>query len=176
MTEESTNAVVEVARKRKSDEQEIVTLSSGKRALITAVTASLIDQVTAKIDDPEVPMWMNEEKGREEPNYTSPTYIREMKEAERLRGLAAMDAIIMFGIELQDGVPDPKEDNWLDKLRLLGIDIDPQSPLEIEFAYKKYVAVSPEDIELVTEKSGITAEDVAAAERSFRGKAERAPD
>lgn len=168
MTEESTKAVVEVARKRKGDEQEIVVLSSGVRAKVKSVTASLIDQVTAKIKDPEVPMWHNPEKDRDEPNYTDPKYIRAMREKERERGIAAMDAIIMFGIELIDEIPDPEKDPWLQKLRMLGIDIDPQSPLEIEFAYKKYVAISPEDVELVTAKSGISAEDIEAAEQSFR--------
>jgi hypothetical protein len=166
---ETTNAIVEVARstREETDTGGIVTLSTGVRVKVHAVAASLIDQVTAKIHDPDPPKWYNEDKGREEPNYSDPVYIRDLGEAERARGIAAMDALIMFGFELVDGVPE--DDIWVKKLDMLGVEIDSGNDLEVEFAYKKYIASSTGDITLVTAKSGISAEDVEAAEKSFRG-------
>lgn len=166
--EKSTNAIIEVAKERREETelQGIITLSSGVRARILSVAASLIDQVTAKIKDPDPPMWHNEDKDRDEPNYADPVYIRRMGDAERERGVAAMDALIMFGVELVDGLP---EDNgWLKKLKFLGVEIDEKDQLAVEFAYKKFVATSVSDLSLITAKSGISAEDVAAAEKSFR--------
>lgn len=167
--DETKNAIVEVARERSEDENldGIVTLSTGVQVKVHAVAASLIDQVSAKIHDPEPPMWYNEDKGREEPNYADPRYQRGLAEAERKRGIAAMDALIMFGFELVDGLPE--NDKWIRQLKMLGVDIDIEDPLELEFAYKKYIASSTKDLNLVTAKSGISAEDVAAAEKSFRG-------
>ena len=146
-----------------------VELSTGYKAKLVPVSASLIDQVTSRIKDPDPPMWMNESKGREEPNPADPKYLRELEDAGRRRGLAAMDALIMFGVELEE--PIPEDTTWIKKLKLLGIDVDTDDPFEIEFYFKKYIAVSAEDISMVTQRSGMSAEEVAEAERSFRGSA-----
>lgn len=146
-----------------------VVLSTGFRARIVPVSASLIDQVTAKIKDPDVPMWKNEEKGREEPNPADPAYLKALDDAARERGIAAMDALIMFGVDLVDDIPG--DSLWVKKLKFLGIDVDTDDPFEVEFYFKKYVAVSAEDVQLVTSRSGMTAGDVEAAERSFRRSA-----
>lgn len=167
--QESQTAVVEVARDNSVDKEEIVTLSSGVRVKIGSVTASLIDRVTSKIKDPDPPMFMNEDKGREEPNYSDPKYRRQLAEAERERGIAAMDAIVMFGFELVDGLPE--DTRWKRKLQLLDISIpDDADDIELEFLYKKYVAVAPDEVGLVTERSGLTEEEIRAAEASFRSE------
>ena len=171
MDKKSETAVVEIARKREQIEDDgIHTLASGVRVTISPVTASLIDQVTARIKDPDPPMWHNEDKDRDEPNYADPRYIKGLADAERERGLAAMDAIMMFGFELVDGIPE--NDAWMKKLKLLGIDVEVGDEIETEFAYKKYVAVAPDEVTLVTERSGISAEEFEAAEASFLGNEE----
>lgn len=169
--------VVEVAHVVNNvDENDgVVTLSTGYKARIVPVSASLIDQVTSRVKDPEVPMWMNEDKGREEPNPADPIYLNALDEAAKERGLAAMDALIMFGVELEEEQPGnlegPDGQKWLRKLRFIGIEVDTEDPFELEFYFKKYVAVSAEDVNLVTSRSGMSAADVEAAERSFRRKA-----
>jgi len=163
--------VVQVANivNEKAATDGVVTLSTGYRANILPVSASLIDQVTAKVKDPKVPMWMNDQKGRKEPNPADPDYLRQLDEAARERGIAAMDALVMFGVELLDPIPD--DGAWIKKLVYLGIELDEEDEFEIEFFFKKYVAVSAEDVTLVTRRSGMSAEEVADAERSFRRKA-----
>jgi hypothetical protein len=101
-----------------------------------------------------------------------------MEDAGRKRGIAAMDAMVMFGVELVDGLPD--DDKWLKKLQnmekhglldLSGYDFDDET--DKEFVYKRFVAVDTNVIERLSEISGISAEDVEEAERSFRGNEER---
>jgi hypothetical protein len=169
--ENEKHPVVEVAHvvnEGKLDDGRIK-LSTGYAAKILPVSASLIDQVTAKIVDPEIPMWMNEDKGREEPNPGDPAYLAALDAAARERGIAAMDALIMFGVELEE--PIPEDTLWIKKLAFLGIKIDTEDPFEVEFYFKKYVAVSAEDVSQVTQRSGMTQAEVDDAERSFRRKA-----
>ena len=172
MSEKEKHPVVEVAHVVNEDKTSdgTITLSTGYKARLLPVSASLIDQVTAKVKDPDVPMWLNEEKGREEPNPADPTYLKGLDDAARNRGIAAMDALVMFGVDLVD--PIPEDTLWMKKLRFLGIKVDAEDPFEVEFYFKKYIAVSAEDITRVTERSGMSAEEVADAERSFRRSAQ----
>lgn len=170
---EETNAeeaVIQIAKKvSKGDPKEPVTLESGVRVYVKPITAALIDQVSSRIKDPDPPMWYNEAKDRDEPNYSDPRYIKALSDAERERGIAAMDAIMMFGFELADGVPENKL--WIRKLAMLDVEVDEDDEIAVEFAYKKYVAVAPDEISLVTDRSGISQEELQAAEASFRSEA-----
>jgi len=167
---EKNNPVVAVAQKigSKGKDDGITTLSTGYRARLIPVSASLIDQVTAQVKDPDIPMWHNDDKDVDEPNPNHPDYIKALEGKGRERGMAAMDAIIMFGVDLLDPIP---EDNiWIKKLQILGIslDIDVDDPIEREFAFKKYVAVAAEDVSFVAQKSGMSGEDLDEAERTFQ--------
>jgi hypothetical protein len=168
MTDKEKNPVVAVAQKIDGEDNEIEVLSTGYRAKIIPVSASLIDQVTAQIKDPPVPMWANESKGIDEPNPNDPAYIEALEDAGRKRGMAAMDAIIMFGVDLLD--PIPEGHTWIRKLQILGIapEMDENDEIEREFNFKKFVAVAAEDVSLVAQKSGISGEDIEEAERTFQ--------
>lgn len=174
---------VDVAKKRSGDGEadKPTTLSTGVRAILRPVTVSLIDEVTARIEDPPIPMWHNPDKDREEENPADPAYHRALEEAARLRGLAAIDAMILFGVELVDGLPD--DGAWLKNLRYLErlghIDLsgfDLSDDLDQEFLYKRYAAVGKHDLERLSEKSGQDREDVDRAVATFRGDDSRATD
>lgn len=143
------------------------TLATGVRARLRPVAASLIDEVTIRVPDPVVPMWHNEEKDRDEPNPTDPAYLKDLETMARQRGLAGLDAMIMFGVELVEAIPD---DGWERRLKFLGIEFDAQDDFEREFYYKKYVAISNEDVALIGALSGVNQEAVNQAVRSFRGQ------
>jgi hypothetical protein len=171
---------VEVARENSSDNGDgrIVTLSDGRKARLIPVSATLIDEVTTRIKDPEVPMIYLEEKGRSEPNPSDPIYLEKMSEANRERGIAAIDAMVMFGVELLDGVPEDGE--WLKKLRFMEkrgqIELssyDLEDSMDREFVYKRFIAVGNSLLERITHISGIGQEDIEQAERSFRGNSRR---
>jgi len=168
LKDESNAAILEVARERTNVADYI--LANGARAVIQPVAPALIDGVTARIKNPEPPIFHNEEKGRDEPNYLDPSYTAELAEAERKRGQAAIDAIIMFGVELVDPVP---EGMWYKKLQLLGVidsdqAYDKLDEFEKQLIYLKYVAVSNKDIQQIMRLSGVRQEDIEAAEDSFR--------
>jgi len=158
---------------------DIVTLSTGVKARVTAVAASLIDDMVSAIEIPDAPMWENPEKpGKKEPNPGDQKYLKELNAAYKKQGEATLDAMVLFGVELVDGVPPKKE--WLSKLQFLakrgkldlsGYDLDDE--LEIEFLYKRYVAISSEDYSLVTRLSGVTKEAVEEAEEIFKSREER---
>ena len=177
MTKKSnnTNPAVEVAKDKElsSGREVIVDLTGGVRARLVPVPASLIDEVTSRIVEPEIPMWHNPDKERDEPNPSDPKYLKEVADITRKRGLAAIDAFALFGVELIDGMPE--DDGWLKKLRYMEkrglIDLSPfdlDDPLDKEFVYKRYVAVDATVLSKVSRLSGISQDEVTAAERSFR--------
>ena len=157
-----------------------IRLSTGVQARIKSVSATLIDSVTSRIKDPAVPKIFMEEKNREIANPDDPDYQAALQEAGRQRGIAALDAIIMFGVELVDPVPphldaDGKPADWFKKLKYLEKhgslsleEYDMEDDMEREFVYKRFVAVSPQDIDRLNKMNRVTDDEVRRAEDSFR--------
>lgn len=155
---------VAVARERQQDAVRI--MSSGVRVRIVPVSATLVDECMHRIPLPQVPMWHNPESEREEPNPNDPAYVYALQLATRDRGVASLDAVLMFGVALVDPLP---EGPWLKKLQMLGLLTPDADELEIEFAYKKFCAViSQQDIMLVMTSTGVTEQQVADATESFQ--------
>lgn len=165
------NPVVQTAKEvtTKNGANNIVNVN-GVRVKLTPVSSTLIDAVTNKIKDPPVPTWMNPDKEREEPNPNDPEYLAELAEANRKRGLAALDALAMFGIEMIDPIPENR--SWVRKLTILGVDMsgyDLEDALDIEFLYKRFFIATNDVIERISEVSGISPDEVAQAEATFSG-------
>lgn len=175
MSTDELSPVVKVAKEKSGQGQEngIVVLPSGIRVRVLPVSAALITDVSTRIKDPEIPVVYIQEKDRSEPNPADPVYLQKMKEAENKRGSVTIDTMVMFGVELVDGVP---EDNgWLDKLRfaerrgLLDLtEYDLNDPIDKEFLFKRYYLGDNGVIALVTKASGLSAEEVDNAEKSFQ--------
>jgi hypothetical protein len=154
------------------DEDGIVLLSTGVRARINPVGATVIEEATAAVPAPLVPTFYNEDKGREEENPNHPDYLRALSDYNRKQTRVATDIMIMLGISLVDPVP---TDGWLDRLRFLakrgsfdlsGYDLD--DPLDVEFLYKKTVAVGSADLILVGRKAGLNQDDIKEAAKHFK--------
>lgn len=165
----------DVAHEKAGGSDNIKTLPNGVKVRINPVGAALISDVTSRIKDPDVPVVFIKDKEREEPNPNDPIYLRGIEEANQQRAIAMIDTLVMFGVELLEGIPD--DDEWLKKLRFMekrgmldlsGYDLD--DPFDREFLYKRYVLVDNTVIELVTQMSGLSAEDIKRAEDSFPGK------
>lgn len=161
----SENPVVKVHKNGNFSPDGIVTLSTGIKARILPVSASLIEEVTSRIPDPEIPMYYNDNKEREEPNPSDPKYVVGLAKATKVRGQAAMDAMIMFGLELVD--PVPSDTKWIWKLKRTGIEFDTNDEFEKEFAYKKYVACGNKDMMEIGRKAGINKEAIDEASKKF---------
>lgn len=177
MTKGKSPAVKAAKKKKNKVDENVVTLNDGSRARLTPVSSSLIEEIQSNIKDPDVPMWENKDKGRKEPNPSDPTYIKELAEADRARSMAVYEAMCMFGVDLLDGLPE--DDGWLKKLRYMSkrgsIDIDDydlEDEFDLEFLYKRFIAVGNNHVMEITKLSGVTEEDIAEAEKSFQGDEE----
>lgn len=181
MGSNSSNPAVDLAKKLAAGSDGITTLPNGVKVRINPVGAALISDVTSQIKDPEVPLWANYEKPdadgkpRMEPNPDDPHYQALLAEANQTRAIAMIDTLVMFGVELVDGVPD--DDGWIRKLRFMEkrkmLDLssyDLQDEFDREFLYKRYVIVDNNVVEAITNASGLTQEDIKHAEDQFRGK------
>lgn len=155
-----------------------VTLSTGYKARIRPVSAKLLDEVSGTVPEPDVPKQFIESKNREEYNPLDPNYKRAVREANKLRGIRVTEALVLFGVELLDPVPPLEE--WLPSLRMLEkrgslnlSDFDFNDPLDVEFVFKNFVAVSGRDLMLVSLASGISEKEVASAVAGFPGEPAR---
>lgn len=178
------SVAVEVAHDQQVNEAEtdIFTLSSGVRVRLRPVSPWFLDDARSRIPDPPVPIWHNAELDRDEPNPAHPDYLAALAEASRKRGEAMVDAIIMFGVELVDGVPDPV--GWLPRLRFMekrsaldlsGYDLNDQ--LDLEFVYKRYIAVSDTDWTLINQRNTAARQEaVDKAMALFRREDRRGAD
>lgn len=169
-----------VAKIRAHTSDGVVALSTGYHARVRPVAAGLIDQVVASVPLPKVPVVFVEEKQRNEPNPLDPDYIEALANAEQERTAAVIDAFIMFGYEITD-MPDVSE--WLPKLKMLErmkrLDLtqyDLNDELDRAYLFKRYIAVASADFALVSRRSEIAVEEIAAAEATFQRDAARAAD
>jgi hypothetical protein len=172
----STNAAVDVARELASEYQDDLLIVEGYTVRVKAMPAAIISDVTNRIPDPEIPVWYNKDMERDEENATDPGYIRAKEAVDRKRGESMIDATVMFGIELPDGVP-PTED-WLPRLKFMEkrhqIDLsgfDLNDSLELEFVFKRYIIANIALISFIQKISSVTPEDVGKAGQPFRRKA-----
>ena len=148
---------------------------SGVRIRVHPVSASLIQEVVSAIKDPKPPLVPNPDKdNRLEPNDNDPEYLTALDDARSERAGVTSDVMVMFGIELLDGIPEDEE--WMKKLKFLERrgalhldEYDMEDKFELEFLYKKFVLASNEVVMAVSRASGVTEEDVEKAEASFPG-------
>ena len=180
MTKTKRSPAADVAAEQtKESEDGIVVLSTGIRARIIPVASPLIDEINARIPDPPVPV--QEIDGQEHANPLHPAYRQAIIDASAKRVTAVLDAFVMFGVELVDGVPD--DDEWLKKIKFMekrgAIDLscyNMKDPLDREFVYKRFIAVSSDDTTLVGIASGVLSSDIDRAMESFRSDETRDSD
>lgn len=168
------NPALELAKEQHSGGAGTVyNLPNGAKVAILPVSATLLDEVTARITDPEPPMWFNPAKEKDEPNPMDPGHIKALAAADRRRLVASFDVMTMFGLELLDGMPE--DESWIRKLQMMErlghIDLstyDLKNDLDREFVYKRYIILSADLIGKIGSASGLTDEEVAKAEATFQ--------
>lgn len=171
-------AAVETARDLAEDVQDEFLEVDGFVFRTKAIPVAIITDTTNRIPEPKIPVWHNPEYDRDEQNPNDPAYLEAKAEVDQKRGEAMIDATVMFGIDLPDGVP-PTE-KWLPKLKFLekrgqvdlsGFNLD--DPLELEFVFKRYIIANIALINYIQEMSSVTPEDVGKAGRPFRRSSKR---
>jgi len=180
MAQEGKSPAVDVAKERR-DRDEAVILSTGVRARFVPVASSLITDVLSAIKDPPIPVVFIKEKERDEENPNDPEYLKLMREVKEKRDKVSMDTMILFGIELLDEIPE--DGAWINKLRYmeklghLNLEsYDLTDPIEREFLYKRYIAVSSDDLIEILKRSGISEDDIAQAMKTFPSPTEQSTD
>ena len=156
---------------------EVVPLSTGVNVKISYVPVMLVEQAQQMIDDPQVPFIPGDD-GVERENPMHPDYLVAVAKTERQRAQSAIDTIIMFCLELADGLPE--DDIWIKKIKFLEkkghidlSDIDWEDDLDVTFAYLKYIAIGNNDMLLIGQLAGLSGEDITKAEKSFQRETTR---
>lgn len=171
-------AAIETARELADESQDDLWEVEGYLIRVKAIPVAIISDVTGRIPEPDVPVWRNPEYDRDEQNPNDPAYIRAKDEVDRKRGEAMIDATVMFGIDLPNGVP--PTDEWLPKLKFMekrgqvdlsGFDLN--DPLELEFVFKRYIVANISLINYIQTMSSVTPEDIGKAGRPFRRPTKR---
>lgn len=156
-----------IAASQSEEDGRVKTLTSGVRVRLKAVPLGLVEEVTAAIKEPKPPMWENPDKGRMEPNPSDPDYLQAVEDANRERSIAAIETVIMFGLDLMDGLPE--DDDWVNRLQFMEMkgridlsEYDLDNAYHKEFLYKRYIAVAgADDMKLIQNMvGGIDPEDV----------------
>lgn len=142
---------VEIAQEQQEEGRpEILTLTSGVRVRVKPVSSQFRDMAQARIPDPEVPMWHDPAEDRDVPNPDDPAYRKALEDVALKRSQAVTDALVMFGVELVDGMP--QDGDWLERLQFMakhamieldGFDLD--CPIDREYLYKRYVVIADAD-------------------------------
>lgn len=156
------------------EEQKVYTLSTGVKFKTRPMASIIIYDVQRQIPLPEPPLIKIKQRGQDRlvEDYTNPYYVDRMEEAQRDRNIAAMDAMIRFGVELVSPLPDNME--WLQNLQSVldlsrfeddGGDITLDN---LKYIYLRYVAMlTAADYTLVSGAVMPTQEEVAEAVEQF---------
>lgn len=175
---------VEAVARVNQAQDNTITFSSGVVLRGKQIPPVTMIQVMAAFPRPTPPVVFIETMGREMENKDDPDYIERLKQWKVESGNATLNAMIMLGTELVSKpktmpgpCPGPKEKDWLDDYRLLGVPVYPSNESWRYLTWVTFKAVlSEDDIELlkkvVGRLSGIPEVDVKAAE-SFPGRDEK---
>lgn len=168
------NPVVAVAKDVR--EEKVFHLPDGVTVRVVPVSAALIEAVVSRIVDPPVPTEYDEDSGRSIPNPGHPDYIAALATTSRARNSASIDAMLMFGLEIDESTPIPQDGKWLQRLKYLErlghldlSEFDIDSEVDREFLYKRYIAANADILSAITGVSGVGEEEIAKAEESFPG-------
>jgi hypothetical protein len=147
------------------------------------VGAWLVNQARRSLKEPQVPVQMIEDKGREEPNPNHPDYIAAMEQYQAQLANLIMDTYLYLGTVLvskPDNLPGPNDGDWAEELALFGI---PTRDTKLRYAdWIKNVVLrgDMEEFTALREAIGnvnaVTETAVAEAADSFRGIPERDGD
>lgn len=157
----------------------LIHLSTGVILEPRKVSPFIFQDVANNFQNPPVPKFFNDNKGREEENPMHPGYLAAVSKVEQDRAMAMIDATIALGtkvVSIPQGFALPDEEDWLDDLEIVGITINRDNRRLRYRTWIKYIAApSVSDVELIMSKVlsaiGVPEEEVAKATASFQHKA-----
>ena len=170
-----THPVVELAKERKQNIAPNEFKVDGVTICMRGVPSGTVQDAMAKVKPPPVPTWYNEDKGREEENPNDPSYLQALEDLKSEKALAATEAVIMFGMDIDQGTWPPENDVWLKKLKLahkrglLDLSwVDWDDMIDQQFLFLKHRAMTNERYLQLSAMSGMNQEAMVEAIASFR--------
>lgn len=161
--------------KRDEKKQGAITLSTGVVLKPKQVPPMTYLQVMTRFEEPKVPTVMNESMGRLMENPDDPSYKKAVERWQLQASDAMMNVLILFGTEFVSapkGFSTPEDDDWVEKLRIVGAEVNPGSKNWRYLAWVKSEA-APADADIQTlmgevgRLSGVSEDDVQASVQSF---------
>lgn len=169
------NPVVGLAKERQQAATPHEFVVDGVCIRLVGVPSGTIQDAIARVQIPDVPLWHNPDKGRDEPNPNDPGYIKALERHGQEQGRVATEAMIMFGCEIDPDTWPPQRDTWLKKLKLaqrIGLLdlswVDWDEEIDLQFLFLKHHAVDSERLVQIGMMAGLSQEAIAQARASFQ--------
>lgn len=163
-----------------------VTLSSGVVLGLRPVPPFALQEALRQIRAPVPPLWMNEDKGRQEENPSDPDYLAAVDRYVETRLETIANVTMALGTDLKsvpDGMPGPDDDVWIEEMEVAAPAVSiPRTPPRARYvAWLRFRAMPrTNDIAVVAALplllAGISEGEVAAAMASFPRDEERGGD
>jgi hypothetical protein len=157
-----------------SPQAEFVTLSSGIVLKTQPVNPYMLRMIELQWPEPQPPIVMIADKGREEPNPDDPKYIDDHQAWEALKGEAGMNYMLLAGTRVEhvpDGMYGPNDDDWLEVLDIIGLPLPTSERRRYMAWLRSYALKTAEDYLLaasaVARRTGVAEEDVQASAAAF---------
>jgi len=154
--------------------------TKGVKFRLSPVPSVLIEEAARRIKLPSPPIWINPDKEREEENPNDPSYLMQLREAQYMRGLVALN-LYMSGtdpISIPPEIEKPEDERWYYRVKNIAqIDI-PEEGFGRYLAWVKFYVLGDDELVEIRDRimriSGRTMEvDVQQATDSFRSDEER---
>lgn len=152
--------------------------NNGLKFQLKKVPSMLLAEAAGRIEDPKVPMVMDDDKGRPVENPADPDYRKACEKADYDRGQIMANVTLGMGtrvISFPDGIEKPEDEGWAqDILELVGPDFNiPKAGKTRYVAWLKWYALDDTEINrllgAIGRFSGSVLEmDVAKAVDTFR--------
>ena len=160
-----------------------LTLANGVVLGFRTVPRAAFREVLRRIPIPEPPEVYIESRGRTEPNPSDPDYLKAVETAHDERLLAAERLWLALGVEIvsvPESMEGPESDDWIEELRLGGIEINDASPAARRIGWLDYRALNAMSRSQVMgaamRATGILEQEVMDSIDFFRGSAQRRAD
>lgn len=173
---EKTGIEAAVAAASVGTDLDTCTLASGVVLKVKKVSPLLLRRAVQKVTKPVIPVFHDEDRGRDIENPNDPDYLAALAEYESSQGYASLDMMILMGTELisvPEGMDRPEDTDWVELLRVGGIDPDISSDHARYLSWMQLIAITDmADVQsiamAVARKTAVREVDVQASLDSFR--------
>jgi hypothetical protein len=150
-------------------------LSNGTKIRITPVSPFLLRKAIENVPEPDVPMWHNPDKDRDEPNPIDPDYIKALEKYKEATGQLTTYGFLagVHVMELGEYKHPLDSDDWVDECRLLGVEPTTKGALRKIDWLQYHVIESAEDLtDIIVQAAAsgglVSEEDVQLAASTFQ--------